>query len=195
MRMRKMERETAETRISLTLNLDGRGAGEIHTGIGFLDHMLTLFARHGGFDLSVSCAGDTWVDGHHSVEDIGICLGAAFAEALGDMRGIARYGDKVLPMDEALILAAVDISGRGFLSFDAALPSPRVGDFDTELAEEFFTAFARRGGMTLHIKQLAGKNTHHILEGIFKASARALRAAVAPDPLFAGEVPSTKGVL
>ena len=195
MRMRKMERETAETRISLTLNLDGRGAGEIHTGIGFLDHMLTLFARHGGFDLSVSCAGDTWVDGHHSVEDIGICLGAAFAEALGDMRGIARYGDKVLPMDEALILAAVDISGRGFLSFDAALPSPRVGDFDTELAEEFFTAFARRGGMTLHIKQLAGKNTHHILEGIFKASARALRAAVTPDPLFAGEVPSTKGVL
>ncbi len=195
MRMGKMERETAETRISLTLNLDGRGAGEIHTGIGFLDHMLTLFARHGGFDLSVSCAGDTWVDGHHSVEDIGICLGAAFAEALGDMRGIARYGDKVLPMDEALILAAVDISGRGFLSFDAALPSPRVGDFDTELAEEFFTAFARRGGMTLHIKQLAGKNTHHILEGIFKASARALRAAVTPDPLFAGEVPSTKGVL
>ena len=195
MRMRKMERETAETRISLTLNLDGRGAGEIHTGIGFLDHMLTLFARHGGFDLSVSCAGDTWVDGHHSVEDIGICLGAAFAEALGDMRGIARYGDKVLPMDEALILAAVDISGRGFLSFDAVLPSPRVGDFDTELAEEFFTAFARRGGMTLHIKQLAGKNTHHILEGIFKASARALRAAVTPDPLFAGEVPSTKGVL
>ncbi len=195
MRMGKMERETAETRISLTLNLDGRGAGEIHTGIGFLDHMLTLFARHGGFDLSVSCAGDTWVDGHHSVEDIGICLGAAFAEALGDMRGIARYGDKVLPMDEALILAAVDISGRGFLSFDAVLPSPRVGDFDTELAEEFFTAFARRGGMTLHIKQLAGKNTHHILEGIFKASARALRAAVTPDPLFAGEVPSTKGVL
>lgn len=195
MRIGKIERETAETRIALTLNIDGRGAGEIDTGIGFLDHMLTLFARHGGFDLSVSCAGDTMVDGHHSAEDIGICLGAALSEALGDMRGVTRYGDKILPMDEALILAAVDLSGRGFLAFDVALPSPRVGDFDTELAEEFFIAFTRRAGITLHIKMLAGKNTHHILEGIFKAVARALRGAVALDPASPGEIPSTKGVL
>ena len=195
--MRKAEilRKTAETDIALKLDLDGSGAAAIDTGVGFLDHMLTLFAKHGRFDLSVSCKGDTQVDAHHSVEDIGIALGEAFREALGDKKGIVRYGDTTLPMDEALILSAVDISGRGWLSWDVSLPAPRVGSFDTELAEEFWIAFARNAALTLHIRELAGKNTHHILEGCFKSVARSLRKAVSIDPDFADEVPSTKGVL
>lgn len=195
MRTATIKRETAETKISLTLGLDGTGKGEINTGLGFLDHMMTLFSRHGGFDLDIACEGDTQVDGHHSAEDIGICLGAALAEALGDMRGITRYGSIVLPMDEALILAAIDISGRSYLAFDAEMPQGRVGDFDTELVEEFFSALVRRAGITLHIKKISGRNTHHIIEGIFKAAARALKAAVKIDADSSGEIPSTKGVL
>ena len=190
-----IERKTAETDIVLALRLDGKGESEIHTGVGFLDHMLTLFASHGRFDLTVKCVGDVNVDDHHSVEDIGICLGRAFADALGERRGITRYGDIVLPMDEALILAAVDISGRGVLGFEAQMPSEKVGSFDTELVEEFLLAFVRSSGITVHIQKLAGKNTHHIIEGIFKALARALRQAVKLDPDLAGEIPSTKGVL
>lgn len=195
MRKAEISRRTAETDIVLKLDLDGSGAGEIDTGVGFLDHMLTLFAKHGRFDLAVTCKGDTQVDAHHSVEDIGIALGEAFREALGDKKGIVRYGDTTLPMDEALILSAVDISGRGWLSYDVALPASRVGSFDTELAEEFWIAFARNAAVTLHIRELAGKNTHHILEGCFKSVARSLRKAVSIDPDFAEEVPSTKGVL
>lgn len=195
MRKSDISRKTAETDIRLTLSLDGTGKSDIQTGVGFLDHMLTLFARHGAFDLSLSCQGDTNVDDHHSVEDIGIALGEAFREALGEKRGVRRYGDVTLPMDEALILAAVDLSGRGGFYGDLHIPAQKVGTFDTELTEEFFIALSRNGGMTLHVRQLAGQNSHHIIEGAFKAVARALRTAVSVDPDFAGEIPSTKGVL
>lgn len=195
MRSASVTRKTGETDITLTLNLDGTGASSLSTGCGFLDHMLTLFAKHGRFDLTVACQGDTWVDDHHTVEDIGICLGDAFAQALGDLRGVTRYGSITLPMDEALILTAVDLSGRGMLCYGLELPTEKVGTFDTELTEEFFLAFVRRAGITLHIRQLAGKNSHHIIEGAFKSTARSLRQAVAIDPAWAGEVPSTKGVL
>lgn len=195
MRKSEIKRKTAETEIELTLELDGTGKGSIDTGIGFLDHMLILFAKHGGFDLEIKCNGDTQVDYHHTVEDVGICLGAAFCEALGDMRGITRYGSTTLPMDETLILTAVDISGRSWLSYDVQMPTMRVGCFDTELAEEFFRAFVRKANITLHIRQLAGTNTHHILEGCFKSLARTMRAAVAIDEKSGGAVPSTKGVL
>ncbi len=198
MRKSSIERNTAETKIRLSLELDapegGRGT-KISTGCGFFDHMLTLFAKHGGFSLDVACIGDVEVDYHHSVEDIGICLGKAFAEALGGCRGITRYGSVILPMDEALILCAVDISGRGMSVYDVKVPTEKVGDFDTELAEEFMTAFARNAGITLHLKQLAGTNSHHIIEGAFKALARALRAAVEIDAENASSVPSTKGML
>lgn len=194
MRRASIERKTAETKISLALQLDGTGEGSIQTGVGFFDHMLTLFSRHGGFDLDVTCQGDIFVDDHHSVEDIGICLGDAFAAALGDKRGICRYGDILLPMDEALILAAVDLSGRGYLSYELSLPTEKVGNFDTQLVEEFFLAFTRRANLTLHLKQLSGRNSHHIIEGSFKAVARALKAAVARDP-SSNTIPSTKGVL
>lgn len=195
MRQAEIKRKTNETDITLSLCLDGEGKNNVNSGNGFMDHMLTLFASHGRCDLCVTCKGDTNVDFHHSAEDIGICLGKAFADALGEKRGITRYGSVILPMDEALVLAAVDISGRACLAFDAEFPSPRVGDFDTELVEEFLTAFVREAGVTLHIKQLAGKNTHHIAEAIFKATARALRTAVRIDPDLADEIPSSKGVL
>lgn len=195
MRKAEIKRDTAETQISLSLNLDGTGKSEIETGCGFLDHMLTLFAKHGRFDLSISCKGDTYVDDHHSVEDIGICLGRAFAEALGEKRGINRYGSMLLPMDEALSLTAVDFSGRGFLAFELDIPTQKVGSFDTELVEEFWLAFVREAGCTLHIRQLAGKNSHHIIEGAFKSTARSMRQAVSIDPDFPSEIPSTKGVL
>lgn len=195
MRVAELSRTTAETDIRLRLDLDGTGLSQIATGCGFLDHMLTLFARHGRFDLSVQCKGDTYVDDHHTVEDIGICLGDAFAQALGDKRGVVRYGSMLLPMDEALILTAVDLSGRGMLCYDLHIPTQKVGTFDTELAEEFFIALARRGDMTLHVRQLAGNNSHHIIEGAFKSLARSLAAAVAIDTRFSQEIPSTKGVL
>jgi imidazoleglycerol-phosphate dehydratase len=194
MRKANISRTTGETDIQLSLNLDGAGKSEINTGCGFLDHMLTLFARHGGFDLMVSCKGDTQVDYHHSVEDVGICLGTAFLEALGDLRGVTRYGHIVLPMDEALLLVAVDLSGRGFLSYELEIPTEKVGDFDTELVEEFFLAFTRKANLTLHIRKLSGKNSHHIIEGCFKAVARALKTAVSIEP-GCTEIPSTKGVL
>ena len=193
MRTSNIERKTGETDISLALNLDGEGKSTIDSGCGFLDHMLTLFAAHGKFDLTLTCKGDTNVDDHHTVEDIGICLGKAFAEALGDKRGIARYGDITLPMDEALILAAVDLSGRDYLGYALEIPTEKVGSFDTELVEEFWLAFVRNAACNLHIRQLAGKNSHHIIEGAFKAVARALREAVKSDGTDA--VPSTKGVL
>ena len=195
MRTAQIDRKTAETDIHLQLDLDGTGRSDVQTGCGFLDHMLTLFARHGRFDLTVTCDGDTYVDGHHTVEDIGICLGDAFAQALGDKRGILRYGSCTLPMDEALILTAVDISGRGMLCYGLDIPAQKVGDFDTELAKEFLIAFARRSDMTIHLRQLAGENSHHIIEGLFKSLARSLGAAVAIDPRFSQEIPSTKGVL
>ncbi len=195
MRKSEINRKTAETDIKLALDLDGEGKSNIDTGCGFLDHMLTLFASHGRFDLDVTCKGDMNVDAHHTTEDIGICLGKAFAEALGDKKGINRYGSMILPMDEALILAAVDLSGRAYLGFTLDIPSPRVGDFDTELVEEFWLAFVREAKCSLHIKKFDGKNTHHIIEGAFKACGRALRAAVAVDDKFKNEVPSTKGVL
>ena len=195
MRTARIERETKETRISLELNLDGTGRGEIDSGCGFLNHMLELFARHGDFDLKLRCKGDLDVDAHHTVEDIGICLGDAFAQALGDLRGVTRYGSVILPMDEALILTAVDLSGRGMLCYDLDIPTEKVGTFDTELTEEFLLAFVRRSNITLHVRQLAGKNSHHIIEGTFKSLARSLRQAVAIDPSCAGEIPSTKGVL
>ena len=195
MRQAEIRRETAETKIALSLDLDGQGEGEIRSGVGFLDHMLTLFARHGGFALSLRCEGDTWVDDHHSVEDIGICLGQAFREALGDKKGIRRYGQRILPMDEALLLASADISGRGACYCVLEIPTEKVGSFDTELVEEFFIAFAREAGVTLHLRQLAGKNSHHIIEGVFKAASRALREAVSFDEREAGRVPSTKGLL
>lgn len=195
MRKAEISRKTAETEIQLRLDLDGTGVSQLHTGCGFLDHMLTLFARHGRFDLAVRCEGDTYVDDHHTVEDIGICLGDAFAQALGDKRGVVRYGSTLLPMDEALILTAVDLSGRGMLCCDLRIPTEKVGTFDTQLAEEFFIALARRGDMTIHIRQLAGNNSHHIIEGTFKSLARSLAAAAAIDPRFSREIPSTKGVL
>lgn len=195
MRTSQINRKTAETDIRLSLNLDGDGSSKIDTGCGFLDHMLTLFARHGRFDLTVECKGDTWVDDHHTVEDVGIVLGSAFAEALDNKKGICRYGDTVLPMDEALILSAVDLSGRAFLNYALTIPTQKVGTFDTELCEEFWLAFVRTSQSTLHIRQLAGKNSHHIIEGTFKSVARSLREAVAIDPLFANDIPSTKGVL
>ena len=195
MRTGKIERKTAETDIKLTIELDGSGKGDIATGCGFLDHMLTLFARHGMFDLTVKCDGDTYVDDHHTVEDIGICLGEAMREALGDMRGITRYASTILPMDETLILTAVDISGRALLCYDAEIPAHKVGTFDTELAEEFMAAFVRHAGITLHVKKLAGTNSHHIIEGMFKSLARTMRAAVKIDSEHKDEVPSTKGVL
>ena len=195
MRTAEIARKTAETDITLSLNLDGTGRSQIATGCGFLDHMLTLFARHGRFDLTVTCQGDTVVDDHHTVEDVGICLGDAFAEALGDLAGVNRYGSAILPMDEALILTAVDLSVRGMLCCSLDIPGEKVGTFDTELVEEFFLSLTRRAGFTLHIRQLAGKNSHHIIEGTFKSLARALRQAVAIDPALGGEIPSTKGVL
>ena len=195
MREAEIIRRTAETDIRLKLKLDGTGASEIDTGCGFMDHMLTLFARHGRFDLQVKCVGDTHVDDHHSVEDIGICLGQAFAQALGDMGGICRYGSTILPMDEALLLTAVDISGRAHLSFDADTPSQKIGAFDTELVKEFWLGFVRKANVTLHIRKLAGENSHHIVEGMFKSAARPLRAACTVDPSLNGEIPSTKGVL
>ncbi|MEE3362225.1 MAG: imidazoleglycerol-phosphate dehydratase HisB [Anaerovoracaceae bacterium] len=195
MRKSEIKRKTAETEIELTLCLDGRGTYDIDTGVGFLDHMLELFARHGRFDLAVKCAGDTDVDFHHSVEDIGIVLGQAFKEALGDKKGIRRYGSMLLPMDEALVQVALDISGRACLNFSADIPTQKVGSFDTELVEEFMTAFSRELGLTLHIVQMAGVNSHHIIEAMFKGLARALAQAVSIDERFAGEIPSTKGVL
>ena len=195
MRVVEISRKTAETDIRMSLNLDGAGKSEVDTGCGFLDHMLTLFARHGRFDLNVTCKGDVYVDDHHTVEDIGICLGDAFAQALGEKRGIVRYGSCTLPMDEALILTAVDISGRGFLCYALDIPTQKVGTFDTELTKEFLIAFARRVDMTVHVRQLAGENSHHIIEGAFKSLARSLRAAVAIDSQFSQEIPSTKGVL
>ena len=195
MRSADIDRMTAETDIRLSLELDGRGACDIDTGVGFLDHMLTLLARHGRFDLSVTAKGDNYVDDHHTVEDVGIALGQAFAEALGDKRGICRYGDCTLPMDEALILTAVDISGRDYLGFGLEIPAEKVGTFDTELVEEFWLGFVRNAGITMHIRQLAGKNSHHIIEGTFKSAARTLRQAVSLDREYAGEIPSTKGLL
>ena len=195
MRTGNISRKTNETDINLTVNLDGSGKSDIATGCGFLDHMLTLFSRHGRFDLTVKCVGDTYVDYHHTVEDIGISLGKAFCQALGDKRGIVRYGDTVLPMDESLVLVAVDISGRGGLTLDLPLPAQKVGTFDTELVEEFLAGFARRAGITLHVRLIAGKNTHHIIEAAFKGIGRVLRRAVAVDPEFASEIPSSKGVL
>ncbi len=195
MRKSEIKRTTAETDIKLSIDLDGSGKSEIDTGCGFLDHMLTLFAKHGRFDLSVYCKGDTQVDYHHTVEDIGIALGTAFNEALGDKKGIERYGDTILPMDEALLLTAVDLSGRAFLGYVMPIPTEKVGDFDTELVEEFWLGFVRNAACTLHIRMLAGSNSHHIIEGAFKSAARSLRKAVRIDPDFANEIPSTKGVL
>ncbi len=195
MRNATIARRTAETDITLTLNLDGSGRANIQSGCGFLNHMLTLFAAHGRFDLTLTCKGDREVDDHHTVEDVGIVLGEAFAKALGDKRGITRYGSTVLPMDEALILSSLDLSGRAYLGYDLTLLTEKVGSFDVELVKEFFWAFVRATGCTLHIKQLAGENSHHILEGTFKSAARSLRAAVALDPALGDEIPSTKGVL
>ncbi len=195
MRSASINRKTAETDISLTLELDGSGVSSVDTGVGFLDHMLTLFSRHGRFDLTVTCRGDTNVDDHHSVEDIAIALGEAFREALGDKRGVVRYGDILLPMDEALVLCAADLSGRGLLRYGLELPAQKVGTFDTELTEEFFSAFARASGVTLHLRSLDGSNTHHIIEAAFKAFGRVMRRAVSVDPDAADEIPSTKGVL
>jgi len=195
MRIAKILRNTAETNIELDLMLDGIGVSDIQTGCGFLDHMLTLFAKHGRFDLNIRCSGDTWVDDHHTVEDVGIALGQAFYEALGEKRGIIRYGSQILPMDEALILSAVDLSGRSYLAFDLQIPTQKVGTFDTELIEEFWLGFTRNARCTLHLRQLAGCNSHHIIEGVFKAAGRALRQAVVVDAEFSQEIPSTKGVL
>ena len=195
MRTASINRTTAETKISLSLNLDGRGVTEIRTGVGFLDHMLCLFAAHGRFDLSVQCQGDTDVDDHHSVEDVGIALGQAVKQALGEKRGVCRYGDIILPMDEALVLCAVDLSGRCCLRCRLEIPTEKVGTFDTELVEEFFQAFCREAGVTLHLRRLDGTNSHHIIEAAFKAAGRALRAAASIDPGAADAVPSTKGVL
>ena len=195
MRKAEVSRKTGETDIRILLDLDGTGKSVIDTGVGFLDHMLTLFARHGRFDLEVTCKGDTYVDDHHSVEDIGIALGKAFEQALGDKKGVVRYGSTILPMDESLILSAVDLSGRGLLVYDLQIPAEKVGTFDTELTEEFFRALAHNACATLHIRQLSGGNSHHIIEGAFKSVARSLRTAAAIDPACADEIPSTKGVL
>lgn len=195
MRTAKTERKTAETDITLTLNIDGRGESTVNTGCGFLDHMLTLFSKHGRFDLSVSCIGDTNVDYHHTTEDIGIVLGKAFSEALADKKGVRRYGNAIIPMDEALILSAVDISGRAYLGYKAQIPTEKVGDFDTQLVEEFWLGFVRSSDITLHINMLEGCNSHHIIEGIFKSVARSLKEAVTVDERFKDEIMSTKGVL
>ncbi len=195
MRTAEVNRKTAETDISLKINIDGKGESQTDCGCGFLNHMLTLFAKHGGFDLTVSCKGDLEVDAHHSVEDIGICLGKAFSDALGEKKGIVRYGSHITPMDEALILSAVDISGRGKLCYSLNIPTQKVGDFDCELVNEFWEAFSVNAGVTLHIRQLDGINSHHIIEGAFKSVARSLRQAVAVDNRFADNIPSTKGVL
>lgn len=195
MRTATINRKTNETDICLELNLDGSGKSEILSGVGFMDHMLTLFAKHGRFDLKLTCKGDTYVDDHHSVEDIGIALGEAFSQALGDKKGIVRYGQRALPMDETLILAAVDLSGRSYLGYRLQIPTQKVGTFDTELVEEFLLGFVRKAECTLHVQQLAGSNSHHIIEGTFKAIGRALKEAVAIDPDFADEIPSTKGML
>lgn len=195
MRTAEIKRTTTETDILLKINLDGKGESEISTGVGFLDHMLTLFARHGRFDLKLSCKGDLDVDAHHTTEDIGIALGKAFSDALSDKRGIKRYGSTILPMDEALILTAADISGRSYFNYDLHIPTEKVGDFDTELIEEFWLGFVRNADITLHIKQLEGKNSHHIIEGAFKSAARTLKEAVKTDEEFKNEIPSTKGVL
>ena len=195
MRSAVLERKTSETQIKLSLDIDGSGTSEISSGIGFLDHMLTLFAKHSGFNLEVSCTGDTYVDDHHSCEDIGIVLGSALREALGDKRGISRYGDIILPMDEALILCVCDVSGRSCLVFNADFPTEKIGSFDTELVQEFFEAFTRSSGITLHIRKLSGANSHHIAEGIFKAFARCLAKACGIDENRKDEIPSTKGVI
>lgn len=195
MRTAKIDRKTNETDIKLSLNIDGTGKSNVQSGIGFLDHMLTLFASHGKFDLEIKCDGDTYVDDHHATEDIGIVLGQAFAQALGDKRGIVRYGSTILPMDEALILTAADFSGRSYLAYALEIPTEKVGTFDTELVKEFFLAFTRKADLTLHIKQLAGENSHHIIEGAFKSVARSIRTAVQIDSDFADEIPSSKGVL
>ncbi len=195
MRGAQINRKTAETDIRLSLELDGKGKSDIKTGEGFLDHMLELFARHGRFDLTVQAEGDLWVDSHHLTEDVGIALGQAFAKALGEKKGIVRYGLSIIPMDEALILTAIDFSGRSFLCYKADVPAEKIGTFDTELAEEFWQAFARNADCTLHIRKLDGKNSHHIIEGVFKSAARAIREAVKIEEAFADEVPSTKGVL
>lgn len=195
MRKSEISRKTNETDISLSLCLDGTGKSEIDTGIGFLDHMLDLFAKHGRMDLSVKCKGDTFVDFHHSAEDIGIVLGQAFKEAVGDKKGIKRYGNMLLPMDESLILASLDISGRAFLKYDLMIPTQKVGEMDTELIEEFFISFVRNADISLHIKQLDGTNSHHIIEGAFKAVARAIREAVSIDEKAKDEIPSSKGLL
>ncbi len=195
LRVATVSRTTKETDIDLSLSLDGNGTAEIESGSGFFDHMLTLLASHGRFDLKITCNGDTYVDFHHSAEDIGICLGKAFREALGDMRGIRRYGDIILPMDDALIMCAADISGRSHLSYAAEIPTEKVGEFDCELVEEFLLAFVRHAGATLHVRQLAGTNSHHIIEGMFKALGRTLRQCVSRDSELADEIPSTKGLL
>lgn len=195
MRTAEIKRKTAETDIVLSLNIDGKGESQIKSGCGFLDHMLTLFAKHGRFDITLTCNGDTYVDDHHTVEDIGIALGEAFSNALSDKRGIVRYGNMILPMDESLIMSAVDLSGRSYLGYGLEIPPEKVGSFDTELVEEFWLAFVRKAECTLHIKQLAGTNSHHIIEGAFKSVARSLKQAVSIDSDFADEIPSTKGVL
>lgn len=195
MRTTEIVRKTRETDISLKLNIDGKGISSVKTGCGFLDHMITLFSSHGKFDIALTCDGDVEVDYHHTAEDIGIVLGAAFKEALGDKKGIVRYGNMILPMDETLILSAIDFSGRSYLGYALDIPTEKVGDFDTELCEEFWLAFVRQAECTLHIRQLAGANSHHIIEGAFKSVARAIRAAVKVDVEFADEIPSTKGVL
>lgn len=194
-RTAEISRKTAETDISLKLNIDGKGDSRVDTGCGFLDHMLTLFAKHGRFDLEVNCKGDVQVDYHHTVEDIGIALGQAFKTALGDKKGIVRYGSMILPMDEALILSAVDFSGRSYLGYGLNIPTQKVGTFDTELTEEFWLGFVRNSEITLHIKQMAGTNSHHIIEGTFKSVARSIKEAVKIDADFADEIMSTKGVL
>lgn len=195
MRTAEIIRNTAETKIALKLTLEGSGTGKIQTGCDFLDHMLTLFAKHGRFDLDISCQGDTWVDDHHTVEDVGIAMGQAFDQALGEKRGINRYGSQILPMDESLVLCAVDLSGRAFLGYELPIPSQKIGTFDTELVEEFWLGFVRNIQATVHIRLLTGSNSHHIAEGAFKAAGRALRTAVAIDSAFSDEIPSTKGVL
>ena len=195
MRVAEICRKTAETDISLKLNLDGKGDSKINSGCGFLDHMLTLFAKHGRFDIELTCKGDTCVDDHHTTEDIGITLGQAFSDALSDKKGIKRYGSFILPMDETLILSAVDLSGRAHLEYSLSIPAAKVGTFDTELMEEFWLGFVRNSNCTLHIKQISGSNSHHILEGAFKSVARSLKEAVAIDKDFADEIPSTKGML
>jgi len=195
MRQTSLERNTNETKIALTLNLDGNGMSTIDSGCGFLDHMLTLFAKHGRMDLTVTCRGDIEVDDHHTAEDIGICLGTAFAKAIGDCRGIKRYGSMLLPMDEALVLCALDVSGRSYLAYDGVAPTEKIGTFDTELVKEFWLAFTRTAGVTLHLRKIAGENSHHIAEAGFKAVGRALREAVTIETAYADEIPSTKGML